>query len=93
MAKISISLAIHNKYSAFEDDEINDSDGLDLNRQTITSENDMLFKALIEVNKMRKIGRMLAMCSLFIASVAANLACMFWLYQDDTEELRRLRRF
>jgi len=42
---------------------------------------------------MRKIGRVLAMCSLFIASVAANSACMFWLYQDDTEELKKLRKF
>ena len=32
-----------------------DSDGLDLNRQTITSDNDLLFKALIEVNESRHI--------------------------------------
>ena len=42
---------------------------------------------------MRKIGKMLAMCSLFLASAAANSACMFWLYQDENEELKRLRKF
>ncbi len=32
-----------------------DSNGLDLNRQTITGENDALFKALIELNEQRHI--------------------------------------
>ena len=53
LSKISISLAIHNKYHALQDEEIADCDGIDLNRQTITSENDMLFKALIEMNEGR----------------------------------------
>lgn len=44
-------------------------------------------------SNMRKIGKMLAMCSLFLASAAANSACMFWLYQDENEELKRLRKF
>ncbi len=43
-------------------------------------------------SNMRKIGKVLAMCSLFLAS-AANSACMFWLYQDENEELKRLRKF
>ena len=42
---------------------------------------------------MRKIGKLLAMCSLFMASVAANSACAFWLYQDENEDLKRLRKF
>lgn len=42
---------------------------------------------------MRKMGRLLAMCSLFMATVAANSACVFWLYQDENEELKKLRRF
>ena len=42
---------------------------------------------------MRKMGKLLAMCSLFMASVAANSACVFWMYQDENEELKRLRKF
>ena len=44
-------------------------------------------------SNMRKMGRLLAMCSLFMASVAANSACMLWMYQDENEELKRLRKF
>lgn len=49
LAKISIALAIHSKYTF--DGENKDSLGLDLNRQTITGENDLLFKKLIENNE------------------------------------------
>lgn len=42
---------------------------------------------------MRKMGRLLAMCSLFLASAASNSACAFWLYQDENEDLKRLRKF
>jgi len=50
LAKISIALAIK---SGFKFDEKNKTDmlGLDLNRQTITGEYDLLFKALIEMNE------------------------------------------
>lgn len=53
LAKISIALAIRNKY--IFDGEIADTMGLDLNRQTITGENDLLFKKLIELNEGRNI--------------------------------------
>ena len=53
LAKISIALAIRKKYK-FEG-EIADTLGLDLNRQTITGENDLLFKKLIEMNEGRNI--------------------------------------
>lgn len=54
LSKLSISLAIHNNFTS--DKEIDeDNDGLDLNRQTITGENDRLFKALIETNEGRYI--------------------------------------
>lgn len=49
LAKISIALAIRKKYK-FEG-VIADTLGLDLNRQTITGENDLLFKKLIEMNE------------------------------------------
>ena len=55
LAKISISLALKRGYKSLDDQSAVDSDGLDLNRQTITSDNDMLFKALIEVNESRHI--------------------------------------
>lgn len=55
LSKISISLAVHNKYDSRNDLEEYDTDGLDLNRQTITGENDRLFKALIEMNEGRYI--------------------------------------
>lgn len=54
LAKISISLAIYDGFQSKIDTE-SDSNGLDLNRQTITSENDSLFKALIEMNEQRHI--------------------------------------
>ena len=53
LAKISIALAIRKKYK-FEG-VIADTLGLDLNRQTITGENDLLFKKLIELNEGRNI--------------------------------------
>ena len=53
LAKISIALAIRKKYK-FEG-VIADTLGLDLNRQTITGENDLLFKKLIEMNEGRNI--------------------------------------
>ena len=54
LAKISIALAIRKKYK-FEG-VIADTLGLDLNRQTITGENDLLFKKLIEMNEGRNIS-------------------------------------
>lgn len=53
LAKISIALAIRKKYK-FEG-VVADTLGLDLNRQTITGENDLLFKKLIEMNEGRNI--------------------------------------
>ncbi len=55
LSKISISLALRSGYKSVEDDTAYDVNGLDLNRQTITSDNDLLFKALIEVNEGRHI--------------------------------------
>lgn len=53
LAKISIALAIRAGY--IYDDEVSDSSGLDLNRQTITGEHDLLFKKLIEMNEGKSI--------------------------------------
>lgn len=53
LAKVSIALAIHSGYKF--DGKLSDTNGLDLNRQTITGENDLLFKKLIEINEGRSI--------------------------------------
>ena len=55
LSKISISLALRNGYNSTEDDISYDANGLDLIRQNITSDTDLLFKALIEVNEGRHI--------------------------------------
>lgn len=49
LAKISIALAIKNKFKF--GGVLEDTAGLDLNRQTITGDNDLLFKKLIEMNE------------------------------------------
>lgn len=49
LAKISIALAIKNKYQF--DGLLADTSGFDLNRQTITGDYDLLFKKLIEMNE------------------------------------------
>ena len=54
LAKISIALAIKNKYKF--DGCLSDTAGLDLNRQTITGEYDLLFKKLIEMNEGHRIS-------------------------------------
>lgn len=54
LAKISIALALHTGYCSMNE-SVDDANGIDLNRQTITSENDALFKALIEMNEGRHI--------------------------------------
>ena len=54
LAKVSIALAIHYGYK-FEG-KLEDSNGLDLNRQTITGDNDLLYKKLIEMNEGRSIS-------------------------------------
>lgn len=53
LAKISIALAIRSGY--LYNGENADSAGLDLNRQTITGEHDLLFKKLIELNEGKSI--------------------------------------
>lgn len=53
LAKISIALAIRAGYVF--DGENSDASGLDLNRQTITGEHDLLFKKLIEMNEGKSI--------------------------------------
>lgn len=53
LAKISLALAIHSGYKFTG--EIADTMGLDLNRQTITGEYDLLFKKLIENNEGKSI--------------------------------------
>lgn len=54
LAKISLALAIHSGYKFTG--EIADTMGLDLNRQTITGEYDLLFKKLIENNEGKSIS-------------------------------------
>lgn len=51
LAKISIALAVESGFKVGQSSHLDDSDGLDLNRQTITGENDILFKALIDLNE------------------------------------------
>ena len=53
LVKIAIALAIHSKYKFTG--EVTDSNGLDLNRQTITGEYDLLYKKLIECNEGRSL--------------------------------------
>ena len=53
LAKISIALAIKHKFKF--DGVLADTYGLDLNRQTITGNNDLLFKKLIEMNERHSI--------------------------------------
>lgn len=53
LAKVSIALSIKNKYKYT--DNLMDTLGLDLNRQTITGDNDLLFKKLIEINEGKSI--------------------------------------
>lgn len=53
LSKISIALAIKNKFHY--DGTVADTNGLDLNRQTITGDYDLLFKKLIEQNEGRSI--------------------------------------
>lgn len=55
LAKLSIALSIRNGYQ-YNEDELKDTLGLDLNRQTITGDYDLLFKSLIEVNENRNIS-------------------------------------
>lgn len=54
LVKISIALALHDGYK-YKDETAYDTNGLDLNRQTIMGDNESLFKALIEVNENRYI--------------------------------------
>ena len=54
LAKISLALAIHSGYKYTG--TIEDTMGLDLNRQTITGEYDLLFKKLIENNEGKSIS-------------------------------------
>ena len=54
LVKISIALALNDGYQ-FKRDLVCDTNGLDLNKQTIMGENEALFKALIEVNEGRYI--------------------------------------
>lgn len=55
LSKIAIALAIRDNYNAFSDETSTDMNGLELNKQTITSDNDLLFKLLIELNEKRYI--------------------------------------
>lgn len=55
LAKLAISLSIKNGFR-YSEDSLQDTLGLDLNRQTITGDYDLLYKALIEVNEERYIS-------------------------------------
>ena len=50
LAKLCISLSIKNNYK-YDENKLKDSLGVDLNRQTITGDYDLLFKTLIEMNE------------------------------------------
>lgn len=54
LAKLAIALSIKNGFK-YKKDSVKDFGGLDLNRQTITGDNDLVFKALIEMNEKRNI--------------------------------------
>lgn len=49
LAKLALALSIHSKVPLSKSDFNTDSCGLELNRQTITGEFDILFKSLIEM--------------------------------------------
>lgn len=51
LAKIAIALSIKDGFVIENQSQASDSNGLELNRQTITGENDSLFKALIEMQE------------------------------------------
>lgn len=55
LSKLAISLSIKDPKPLSEKDFKRDSNGLELNRQTITGEHDLLFKALIEMKEGRHI--------------------------------------
>ena len=50
LAKIALSLSIKDRYS-YDGGELDDTHGLELNRQTITNEYDTLYKCLIQMNE------------------------------------------
>jgi len=54
LAKIALSLSIKARYS-YDDGELDDTQGLELNRQTITNEYDTLYKCLIQMNENKHI--------------------------------------
>lgn len=53
LAKLALSLSIKQGGALTPDDFETDSNGLELNRQTITGEFDVLFKALIEMHEQK----------------------------------------
>lgn len=55
LSKLSISLSIKSEIPLKESDFKTDTNGLELNRQTITSEWDDLYKCLIEMSEQRHI--------------------------------------
>ena len=55
LAKLAISLSIKNDFH-YSEELLQDTLGLDLNRQTITGEYDLLYKALIAINEGRNIS-------------------------------------
>jgi len=54
LVKLSLALAINAGYKY--DGVLGDNAGLELNRQTITNEYDVLFKALIQINEKKHIS-------------------------------------
>lgn len=53
LAKLAIALSLKDTKPLLESDFHRDSNGLELNRQTITGEYDVLFKCLIELKEKR----------------------------------------
>lgn len=56
LSKLSISLSIKSKILLVDEDFKTDTQGLELNRQTITSEWDVLYKGLIEMFEKRHLS-------------------------------------
>ena len=54
LAKIALSLSIREGYT-YNGEELDDTQGLELNRQTITNEYDTLYKCLIQMNEKKHI--------------------------------------
>lgn len=56
LSKLAIALSLKSEIPLTEQDLHTDNNGLELNRQTITAENDLVFKCLIEMFEKRHLS-------------------------------------